>query len=137
LFAPPAGTGKFRILYEVTATAPGATAYFNPSRNGSIATDEHVSDRAMGKPLMFDVVGNAVAAAGGVCGGDSSQTYIRVFLAHPVPADGGEARLLIDKTYQDPKSYFLAGDMLVFDRPLGIKRNTLVLPPGYELISCN
>jgi hypothetical protein len=137
LLAPPAGTGKFRILYEVTATTAGATAYFNPIRKGSIATDEHVTDRATGKPLKFDVVGNAVATAGGVRGGDSSQTYIRVMLAHPVPANDGEARLLIDKTYQDSKSYFFAGDTLVFNRPLGIKRNTVVLPPGYELISCN
>ncbi len=137
LLAPPAGTGKFRILYEVTATTAGAMAYFNPIRKGSIATDEHVTDRASGKPLKFDVVGNAVAVAGGVRGGDSTQTYIRVMLAHPVPPDGGEARILIDKTYEDPKSYFFKGDTLVFDRPLGIKRNTVVLPPGYELISCN
>jgi hypothetical protein len=27
--------------------------------------------------------------------------------------------------------------MIVFDRSLGIKRNTVVLPPGYRLISCN
>ena len=26
-------------------------------------------------------------------------------LAHPVPADGGEARILIQKTYEDAKSY--------------------------------
>jgi hypothetical protein len=137
LLAPPAGTGKFRILYEVTAATAGATAYFNPIRKGSIATDEHVTDRASGKSLKFDVVGNPVAVAGGVRGGDSMQTYIRVMLAHPVPPDGGEARILIDKTYEDPKSYFFKSDTLVFDRPLGIKRNTVVLPPGYELISCN
>lgn len=63
--------------------------------------------------------------------------YIRVTLARPVPADGGEARLLIDKTYEDHASYFVRGDTLVFDRPLGIKRNAVVLPAGYELLSCN
>src|SRR5439155_23421830 len=26
------GTGRFHILYEVTATTPGATRYFNPIR---------------------------------------------------------------------------------------------------------
>lgn len=135
LLAP--GSAKFKIIYEVTATTAGATWYFNPIRKGSIATDEHVFDRASGKPLPFDVVGQAEASAGGVRGRDSSQTYIRVKLARPVPANGGEARVLIIKTYEDTTSYFRRGDTLVFSRPLGIKRNSVVLPAGYELIACN
>ena len=94
-------------------------------------------DRATGKPLVFDVVGSAVANAGGVRNSDTTQTYIRVKLARPVPADGGEARVLIDKTYEDATSYFMRGDTIVFTRPLGIKRNAVVLPKGYELISSN
>ncbi len=135
LLAP--GSAKFRIIYDVTATTAGATHYFNPIRAGSIATDEHVNDRATGKPLVFDVVGAAVARAGGVRVSDSTQQYIRVTLAHPVPANGGEARVLIDKTYEDAKSYFVEGSEIVFNRPLGIKRNAVVLPKGYELVSCN
>jgi hypothetical protein len=135
LLAP--GSAKFRIIYEVTATTPGATYYFNPIRKGSVATDESVSDRATGTPLVFDVVGQAVATAGGVRGSDSTQTYIRVKLSRPVPADGGEARVLILKTYEDAASYFAQGDVIVFTRSLGIKRNTVVLPPGYEVVSCN
>ena len=135
LLAP--GSAKFRIVYDVTATTAGATYYFNPIRAGSIATDEHVNDRATGKPLVFDVVGAAVARAGGVRVSDSLQQYIRVTLARPVPANGGEARVLIDKTYEDAKSYFMDGTTLVFNRPLGIKRNAVVLPKGYELESCN
>ena len=135
LLAP--GSAKFRIVYDVTATTAGATHYFNPIRAGSIATDEHVSDRATGKPLVFDVVGAAVARAGGVRVSDSLQQYIRVTLARPVPANGGEARVLIDKTYEDAKSYFIDGTTIVFNRPLGIKRNAVVLPKGYELESCN
>ena len=135
LLAP--GTAKFRIVYEVTATAAGARFYFNPIRAGSIATDEHVFDRATGKPLPFDVVGADVARAGGVRVSDSTQQYIRVTLARPVPANGGEGRVLIDKTYEDAKSYFTDGDVLVFNRSLGIKRNAVVLPSGYELASSN
>lgn len=134
LLAP--GSGKFRILYDVSATTPGARWYFNPIRKGSIASDERVLDRATGRPLRFDVVGGAVARAGGVRGADSTQEYIRVTLARPVP-DSGEARILIEKTYADAKSYFTEGDDIVFDRPLGIKRNSIVLPPGYELVSCS
>src|ERR1044071_5830873 len=74
LLAP--GSAKFRIIYEVTANTPGATYYFNPIRKGSIATDESVFDRATGKPLVFDVVGSAIARAGGVRNNDTSETYI-------------------------------------------------------------
>ena len=45
--------------------------------------------------------------------------------------------MLIDKTYEDAKSYYVDGDTIVFNRPLGIKRNAVVLPNGYELVSCN
>ena len=133
LLAP--GSAKFKIIYEVTASTPGWTYYFNPIRKGSIATDESVFDRATGRPLEFDVVGGAAARAGGIRNSDTTQTYIRVKLARPVPADGGESRVLIIKTYEDAASYFMRGDTLVFTRPLGIKRNAVVLPPGYELIS--
>jgi hypothetical protein len=135
LLAP--GSAKFRIIYEVTATTAGATYYFNPIRKGSVASNESVFDRATGKPLQFDVVGAAVAQAGGVRNRDTSQTYIRVKLARPVAAAGGEARVLIDKTYEDTTSYFMRGDTLVFTRPLGIKRDAIVLPAGYEIISSN
>jgi hypothetical protein len=133
LLAP--GSAKFRIVYEVTATTPGATHYFNPIRRGSVATDESVVDRATGKPLEFEVVGAAAARAGGIRTSDTSQTYIRVKLARPVPPEPGEARILILKTYEDSASYFTRGDTIVFTRPLGIKRNAVVLPPGYELVS--
>ena len=135
LLAP--GSARFKIIYEVTASTAGATWYFNPIRKGSIATDEHVFDRATGRPLQFDVVGQPVASAGGVRGRDTTQTYIRVKLARAVPADGGGARVLIVKTYEDTTSYFRQGDNIVFNRPLGIKRNAVVLPAGYELVSCN
>lgn len=133
LLAP--GSGKFRILYEVTATTPGATHYFNPIRRGSVASDEHVIDRATGAALAFEEVGAEVARKGGVRVRDTSQTYIRVTLARPVPPDGGESRILIRKTYEDAASYFMRGDTLVFARPLGIKRNAVVLPVGYELVA--
>ena len=134
LLAP--GSARFRILYEVTATTPGSTQFFNPIRKGSVASDEHVYDRMTGAPLPFDVVGGDVARAGGVRSADSTSQYIRVRLARPVPAEG-EARILIDKTYYDPKSYFEENGLLVFSRPLGIKRNAIVLPPGYEVVACN
>ena len=134
LLAP--GSAKFRIYYEVTATTAGATQFFNPIRKGSVASDEHVYDRLTGAPLAFDVVAGDVARAGGVRNADSTSQYIRVHLARAVPKDG-EARILIDKTYYDPKSYYEENGLLVFARPLGIKRNAIILPRDYELVSCN
>ena len=134
LLAP--GTAKFRILYEVTATTAGATEFFNVIRRGSVASDERVTDVMTGKPLAFDEVSGLVARAGGVRNADSTGTYIRVKLARPVPKDG-ETRILIDKTYYDTVSYKAAGDSIVFSRSLGIKRNAIVLPSGFELVSSN
>lgn len=133
LLAP--GSAKFRIIYEVTATAAGARYYFNPIRKGSIATDESVMDRATGKALAFEEVGAAAARGEGIRVADSTQRYIRVTLTRPVPANDSEQRLLILKTYEDALSYFTKGDTIVFTRGLGIKRNAVVLPLGYELVS--
>ena len=134
LLAPD--TSRFKIIYDVTAVTPGAAFYFNPIRKGSIATDESVIDLASGQPLKFEQVPGAEARKAGLTNADLEGEYIKVTLARPVPV-GGEARIRIIKTYQDPKSYFRQGDVIVFDRPLGIKRNAVVLPPSYELIACN
>ena len=130
------GTGQFRILYEVTATRAGAPFFFNAIRRGSVATDERVSDAATGAPLKWEVVSGAAARAEGHPLADLETEWIKVYLARPVPA-GGEARIVIDKTYKDDKSYFQRGDRIVFDRSLGIRRNAVVLPAGYRLVSCN
>ena len=129
-------SASFRIIYEVTATASGATAYFNPIRKGSTATKEAVFDRMTGQALRFEVVDGNAARAGGVAGEPDDTQFIKVHLPRPVPADG-EVRLLIDKTYRDPASYTTEGDRIVFSRALGINRNAVVLPAGYELVSCN
>ena len=134
LLAPE--TAQFRIVYEVTATTPGAAFYFNPIRKGSEASDEAVYDRASGKPLRFEVVDGAAARAAGEKSALLDTRYIKVELPWPVPS-GGELRLRIDKTYRDPKSYFTEGERVVFARSLGVRRNAVVLPAGYELVACN
>ena len=134
LLAPD--TASFKILYDVTAVTPGATFFFNPIRKGSQASDESVIDMMTGQPLKFEQVTGAQAKQSGLTDADADTQYIRVQLARPVPA-GGEGRIRILKTYKDPKSYRREGDTIVFDRPLGIARNAVVLPTGYELVSCN
>jgi hypothetical protein len=57
----PPETASFKITYEVSATTPGATAFFNPIRKGSIASDEAVFDLMTGAPLKFEQVSGAEA----------------------------------------------------------------------------
>jgi hypothetical protein len=65
---------------------------------------------------------------------DDEARFVKVELAGPVPKDG-ERRIRIFKTYTDPKSYYAEADRVVFDRGLGIRRNAVLLPAGYELVS--
>ena len=135
LLAPE--SASFAIHYQVTAATAGAKYYFNPIRKGSVASGESVIDAMTGEPLRFEVVSGEEAVKDPLlAGGDASVDYIKVYLARPVPAEG-QARLLILKTYKDAKSYYREGDTIIFNRPLGVPRNSVVLPAGYELVACN
>ena len=134
LLAPE--TNSFRITYDVTAVTPGAKYFFNPIRKGSEARDESVIDLMTGAPLAFREIDGRQARDAGLAEADLETHYIQVTLARPVP-DGGEGRMRILKTYKDPKSYYREGDGIVFNRSLGIKRNAIVLPAGYELLAAN
>jgi hypothetical protein len=132
LLAPD--TASFKIYYEVTATTAGAKYFYNPIRKGSVASDESVYDAMLGKPLHFEVVSGTDARKDPLMpDADPATDYIKVALARPVPQNG-QGRLVILKTYKDAKSYYLDGGAIVFNRPLGVKRNKVVLPPGYEVI---
>jgi hypothetical protein len=135
LLAPE--SASFKISYEVTATTPGAKFFYNPIRKGSTASDEAVFDSMTGDPLHFEVVSGADARKDSLMSEtDADANFIKISLARPVPPEG-QGRVLILKTYKDVKSYYRDGDAIVFNRPLGIKRNKVVLPPGYELVACN
>ena len=132
LLAPE--TASFKIYYEVSATTADAQYFYNPIRKGSTASDEQVFDAMLGTPLQFEVVSGAQARLDALMpSADLDTDYIKVKLARPVP-EHGRGRVIIVKTYRDAKSYFLEGKTLVFDRPLGVKRNKIVLPAGYEVV---
>jgi hypothetical protein len=134
LLAPE--TASFRIYYEVTATTAGAKYFYNPIRKGSVATDEQVLDAMTGKPLQFEVVHGTDARKDPLMArADADTDYIKVTLARAVP-EHGQGRVIILKTYKDAKSYYKDEKGIVFNRPLGIKRNKIVLPAGYELTEC-
>lgn len=126
-------TASFKIHYEVTATTAGATFFYNPIRKGSAASDESVYDAMSGKPLRFEVVNGAEARKDALMADAQLDTdYIKVTLARPVP-ENGQGRILIVKTYKDARSYYVEGEAIVFKRPLGIQRDKVVLPAGYEV----
>jgi len=133
----PPESHQFAIVYDVTETREGAQFFFNPIRSGSVATKESVRERSTGKELQFEVVNGKDAKATGLvpAGTKDDAQFIKVHLPGPVPK-GGETRIRILKTYTDAASYYLKDGQLVFDRPLGIKRNVVVLPKGWELVEC-
>jgi len=135
LLAPE--TQSFRILYDVSATTPGARYYFNGLRTGSEHTVDAVYDLHSGHELPWRVVDGAEARSMGMRNARDGQDYLAVTLARPVPA-GGQARVRIDKTYRDTASYWRdEAGAVHFDRLLGIDRNAVVLPAGYELVAAN
>lgn len=129
-------TQSFRIIYDVSATTAGAKYYWNTLRRGSDHTVDKVWDLYSGKELKWKIVDNKVAKQNGLTDASEDTDYLQVTLARPVP-EGGQARIRIDKTYKDTASYFKDGTSIVFSRTLGIKRNSIVLPKGYELTHCN
>src|SRR5882724_955831 len=126
---------SFRILYEVSADKPGATFFHNTLRKGSEHRVDRVIDLTSGNPLIWTIVNAAEAKKNGLDSVDQQTEYLQIRLVRPITKNV-EYRLLIDKTYKDVKSYFSKGDQIIFQRTLGIKRNAVVLPKGYELIAC-
>src|SRR5689334_110693 len=94
LLAPD--TASFKILYEVSATTPGAKVFFNPIRKGSVASDEAVYDSMTGEPLHFEVVSGAEARKDPLMAdADADGSYIKIQLARAVPPEGrGRMRIV-------------------------------------------
>jgi len=131
----PPETHQFAIIYDVTQAREGAQYFLNPIRPGSTATKERVIERSTGKELQFETVTGKDAKATGLVSAQTADNaeFIKVHLPGPVPK-GGETRIRIFKTYTDAPSYYVKDGLLVFDRPLGIKRNVVILPAGWDLV---
>jgi hypothetical protein len=122
LLAPE--TSSFRTVYDVSVTSPGATVFHDGIGAGLTpvaGAADGVMDLMSGAPLKYTVTGSA----------------IEVQLAREVPADGGQARLRITKTYQDAKSYWRDDSGLVFERAIPIRHAAIILPAMYRLTECN
>jgi len=119
------GSEAFRIRFLPEETRVGATELVNATRGGSEGSGIEVYDPRTGKPLTFTYQD------------EGSDTHaIHAALPIPVP-QGGVGRVLIYKTYKDPRTYTLHGDDIVWVRSLSGYRLGVLLPKGFAFISSN
>ncbi len=121
------GSESFRIKFLPEETRAGATELVNATRGGSEGSDIQVFDPRTGKPLPFTYEQDK---------NDPETHAIHAKLPIPVP-QGGIGRVLIYKTYKDPRTYMMHGDDIVWVRSLSGYRLGVLLPKGFAFISSN
>ena len=121
------GSEEFRIKFLPEETRVGATELVNATRGGSEGSGVEVYDPRTGKPLTFTYQQE---------GNDPDSHAIHAKLPIPVP-QGGVGRVLIYKTYKDPRTYMMHGDDIVWVRSLSGYRLGVVLPKGFAFLSSN
>ena len=121
------GSESFRITFLPEETRAGATELVNATRGGSEGSGIAVYDPRTGQPLKFTYE---------QAGNDPESHAIRAALPMPVP-EGGIGRVLIYKTYRDPRTYMMNGKDIVWVRSLSGYRLGVILPKGYAFISSN
>jgi hypothetical protein len=121
------GSESFRIRFLPEENREGATELVNATRGGSEGSGVEVYDPRTGKPLKFTYQQE---------GNDPENHAIHAALPIPVPK-GGVGRVLIYKTYKDPRTYMMHGEDIVWVRSLSGYRLGVLLPKGFAFISSN
>ncbi len=121
------GSEEFRIRFLPEENRVGATELVNATRGGSEGSGVEVYDPRTGKPLTFTYQQE---------GNDPENHAIHAKLPIPVPP-GGIGRVLIYKTYKDPRTYTMHGEDIVWVRSLSGYRLGVLLPKGFAFISSN
>jgi hypothetical protein len=121
------GTEQFSIRYLPEETRVGSKELVNATRGGSEGSGVEVFDPRTGEPLKFTYGPEA---------NDPETHSIHATLPIPVP-EGGIGRVLIYKTYKDPRTYQMHGEDIVWVRSLAGYRLGVLLPPGFSFISSN
>jgi len=128
-------THAFRITHDYTVRRVGEKYYFNVVRAGSHVTNPESIDLDSGEKLKFEIISGKQAKERKLPITEqlTDDTEVVVtYLARPLEP-GATNRIRLMETYADPKSYFVDGEELVWDRTFGRLRNTVVLPPGWYL----
>ena len=121
------GSESFRIRFLPEETRTGATELVNATRGGSEGSGVEVYDPRTGKPMPFTYE---------VDPKDPETHAIHAKLPIPVPA-GGIGRVLIYKTYKDPRTYMMNKEDIVWVRSLSGYRLGVLLPKGFAFLSSN
>jgi hypothetical protein len=121
------GSESFRIRFLPEETRVGATELVNATRGGSEGSGVEVYDPRTGKPMPFTYEQDK---------NDPETHAIHAKLPMPVP-QGGIGRVLIYKTYKDPRTYSMHGEDIVWVRSLSGYRLGVLLPKGFSFISSN
>ena len=119
------GSEAFRITFLPEQSRAGATELVNATRGGSEGSGVEVYDPRTGEPLKFVYEQSP---------NDPESHQIRATLPRPVP-EGGIGRVLIYKTYKDPRTYMMNGKDIVWVRSLSGYRLGVVLPKGFAFTS--
>jgi hypothetical protein len=125
----------FRITHDYTVRKVGEHYYFNVVRAGSHVTDPASFDLDTGEKLNWEIISGKQAAERKLPVGETLKDDSEIVVTHLArPLDKGATnRIRLLETYADPKSYYMDGEELVWDRTFGRLRNTVVLPPGWYL----
>lgn len=121
------GSESFRIRFLPEETRTGATELVNATRGGSEGSGIEVYDPRTGKPMPFTYEQDP---------NDPETHAIHAKFSTPVPA-GGIGRVLIYKTYKDPRTYMMNKEDIVWVRSLSGYRLGVLLPKGFAFISSN
>jgi len=124
----------FRITHDYTVRRAGEQYYFNVVRTGSHVSDPESIDLDTGERLKWEVISGKQARERGLPvqdAADDSEVVV-THLAKPL-VQGTTNRIRLKETYVDPKSYYLDGGEIVWDRTFGRLRNTVVLPQGWYI----
>ncbi len=125
----------FRITHDYTARAVGEAYYFNVVRAGSHVSDPESIDLDTGENLKYEILSGKQVRERKLPLNEPAQDDSEVVVTHLARAvtSGITNRVRLKETYVDPKSYYLNGQELVWDRAFGRPRNMVVLPPGWYL----
>jgi hypothetical protein len=128
-------THAFRITHDYTVRRPGEKYYFNVVRAGSHVSNPESIDLDTGEKLKWEIITGKQALERKLPLTETikeDSEIVVTYLTRAVPPSATN-RIRLMETYADPKSYFLDGEELVWDRSFGRLRNTVVLPAGWYL----